>query len=152
MIERSQTLSEWRRHDGDDVVSGKLPIGEDEVSPPDALDDRVPDEESFGATGNAGASFERRYRIAALVLWPRQRRLAVINQGGLQATLPYLSGLIDRWTHRCDDQGASQWAQARELAEHMVVTWPIRSWPSMRSNKSARRRPLDDADPAASSR
>ena len=47
------------------------------MSPPDALEDMEPDEEHFHeATGNEGASFERTYHRAALVLWPRSRRLS----------------------------------------------------------------------------
>jgi hypothetical protein len=64
------------------------------VSPPDALDDMEPDEEHFReATGNEGASFERTYARAALVIWPANRILAVLNQGGLGSTLPFLGDL-----------------------------------------------------------
>src|SRR5215470_5950019 len=77
---------------------GELPIEEREICPPDALDDMDPDEEHFHqATGNEGASFERTYRHAALVLWPRERMFAVLNQAGLSVTLPYLDDLTERW-------------------------------------------------------
>ena len=78
---------------------GDLPFMEDELCPPDAFEDLEPDEQYFHeATGNEGASFERTYRRAALVLWPRARRLAVLNQAGLAVTLPYLGDLTGRWT------------------------------------------------------
>jgi predicted 2-oxoglutarate/Fe(II)-dependent dioxygenase YbiX len=77
--ERFEYLTEWRRADREPVDLGTIPIEEGEVSPPDALEGMDPDEEHFHeATGNAGASFERMYRHAALVLWPTRRRLAVI--------------------------------------------------------------------------
>ena len=91
VFDRHETLSEWRRPDGEASALGALPIEDDELSPPDALDEIEPDEEEFQeATGNAGASFDRIYRRAALVLWPSARILAVLNQAGLSATLPFL--------------------------------------------------------------
>ena len=81
------------------LALGALPFMEDELCPPDAFEDLEPDEQYFHeATGNEGASFERTYRRAALVLWPRARRLAVLNQAGLAVTLPYLGDLTGRWT------------------------------------------------------
>ena len=62
---------------------GNIPLDEGEVCLPDALDDMKPDEEHFHeATGNEGASFERTYARAALVLWLADRKLAVLNQAG----------------------------------------------------------------------
>jgi hypothetical protein len=110
-----ENLTEWRRPDREPATLGDIPIEDGEVSPPDALEDMEPDEEHFReATGNEGASFERTYRGAALVLWPRQRRLAVINQAGLRATLPYLESLAAKWI----DEGGAR----RRLApdEHAV--------------------------------
>jgi predicted 2-oxoglutarate/Fe(II)-dependent dioxygenase YbiX len=58
--DRHAVLSEWRRPDGNASVLGGLPIEEEELSPPDALEDMEPDEQHFHeATGNAGATFER---------------------------------------------------------------------------------------------
>ena len=103
-------LSEWRRPDGGEAGFDDFPFTEDELCPPDAFEDLTPDEQHFHeATGNEGASFERTYRRAGLVLWPRARRLAVLNQAGLGATLPYLEDLTTRWetsdgsdrSHRC---------------------------------------------------
>ena len=67
---------------------GALPVEDDEISPPDAFDDMEPDEEEFHeATGNEGASFERTYSRAALVLWPRERILAVAEPSWLARPL-----------------------------------------------------------------
>ncbi len=132
--DRSETLSEWRRPDGGEAGIGVLPLDPEEVVPPDALDDMAPDDESFReATGNEGASFERSYRKAALVLWPRRNRLAVLNQGGLSATLPYLADLADRWVASNEDQASMLWEQAHDLSGHMLVTWPTDRWRLARS-------------------
>ena len=135
---RSETLFEWRLPAGGDPGLGPLPIVDGEVSPPDAFDDMVPDDESFQeATGNEGASFERSYRVAALVLWPRHRRLAVINQGGLETTLPYLAELTERWSQSGEDRNSPFWAEAHELSSHMLVSWPMQSWRPAKSSSDA---------------
>ena len=124
--DRSVSLSEWRKPDGDTSALGNLPVEEEaELSPPDAFADLEPDEEHFQeATGNAGATFERTYRRAALVLWPRRRRLAVVCQAGLSATLPLLEDTLQRADAATGDQREALRAEALELAGHMVEQWP----------------------------
>ncbi len=87
--------------------------------------DLDPDEEIFHkSTGNEGASFERSYRRATLVLWPRHRRLAVLNRGGLPATLPYLSQLTQAWAKADQAPDSPVWAEAHELTGYMLADWP----------------------------
>jgi hypothetical protein len=125
VYDRSETLSTWRRPDGSQPALGDLPFLEDELCPPDAFEGLEPDAQYFHeATGNEGASFERTYRRAALVLWPRARRLAVLNQAGLAATLPYLGELTRRWAESGADLASPLWREAHELAGHMQRTWP----------------------------
>jgi len=95
---RDVALSDWRSPDGGAPAIGPIPVDEDEeLFPPGACDDLAPDEQSFReATGNEGASFERTYRRAALVLWPSGRLPAVLAQAGLSVTLPYLEDLARR--------------------------------------------------------
>ena len=123
--DRHETLSDWRRPDGSQPALGDLPFMEDELCPPDAFEDLEPDEQYFHeATGNEGASFERTYRRAALVLWPRARRLAVLNQAGLAVTLPYLGELTGRWTQSGEGPASPLWREAHELSGHMLRAWP----------------------------
>jgi hypothetical protein len=129
ITDRHVYLSEWRRPDGNASTLGELPIEEEEICPPDALEDMDPDEEHFHeATGNEGASFERTYRRAALVVWPRERIFAVLNQAGLPVTLPYLHDLTERWAASGEDRQSVLWRQAHELAGHMLSTWPTQEW------------------------
>lgn len=103
-----------------------LPIKDDELCPPDALSDEEPDEEHFHeATGNEGASFERTYRRAALVLWPRSRMFAVLNQAGLSATVPYLEQLAQRWIESGENAESPLRRDAHALCGHMIESWPI---------------------------
>jgi predicted 2-oxoglutarate/Fe(II)-dependent dioxygenase YbiX len=118
VIDRSAALSGWRHPDGGAPPIGELPFEDAELCPPGALDDEAPDEQHFHeATGNEGASFERSYRRAALVLWPRADRLAVIKRGGLASTLPYLAYLSRL-------PGA---ADASALATLIIRDWPDRN-------------------------
>lgn len=126
VFDRAETLSDWHRSDGGDPGLGPLPFSGDQVSPPGALDDLDPTEQSFHeATGNEGASFERTYRVAALVLWPRRHRLAVIAEGGLGATLPALARLAEI---AGDDRESPHRAEAHDLAGLMLAAWPKGSW------------------------
>ena len=131
VFDRDQYLSDWRRPDDQPVKMDNLPFERREVCPPDALGDMEPDEEHFHeATGNEGASFERSYRRAALVLWPANRKLAVLNQAGLSVTLPYLEDLTERWVAGGADRSSALWQEAHELAGLMVSTWCTYDWGS----------------------
>ena len=127
--DRSVTLSEWRRLDDRPSLLVELPVEDAELSPPGALQDMDADEEHFHeATGNEGASFERTYRRAAFVLWPRERFFAVLNQAGLSVTLPYLEDLTERWGVSGEDRRSILWDQAHDLSGHMVSAWPTDAW------------------------
>lgn len=120
------TLSNWRSADGSDFELGDLPVLEGEFSPPDFLDNLEPDEEHFReATGNEGASFERTYRRAALVMWPRDRRFAVFCQAGLTVTLPALETIVGRWE---TDRQTTDWQDAHEFAGHIIEQWRVDGW------------------------
>ncbi|WP_298236612.1 2OG-Fe(II) oxygenase [uncultured Azohydromonas sp.] len=127
----SAVLSDWRSPDGTAAELGIFPVEDCELCPPDMFDDMEPDEQEFQeATGNEGASFERSYRRAALVLWPRARRLEVISQAGLQVSLPWLASLARRWQDSGAPTDSPLWKEAHELAGHMLDAWPDRGeWP-----------------------
>jgi predicted 2-oxoglutarate/Fe(II)-dependent dioxygenase YbiX len=126
---RSVTLSDWRTVDGSASPLGALPVLDEEVSPLEALAEMDPDEEHFEeATGNAGASFERTYRRAALVLWPEERMFAVLSQAGLSMTLPYLADLVQRWEEAGADRDSPLRRDAHDLAGHMIAQWPAGGW------------------------
>ena len=129
VFDRDMTLSNWRRLDGSASPLGDIPVEAEEFSPPDACDDLTPDEEHFHeATGNEGASFERTYRRAALVLWPSERIFAVLSQAGLPVTLPYLDDLTRRWADSGGDRQSPLWREAHDLAGHMLAQWPTQDW------------------------
>ncbi|HVC59067.1 MAG TPA: 2OG-Fe(II) oxygenase [Acetobacteraceae bacterium] len=129
VFDRSVKLSEWRTPDGSPSPLGEIPVEEMELSPPDAFDRLEPDEIHFReATGNEGASFERTYRRAALVLWPRDRHFAVLCQAGLAATLPCLEDMARRWTEDGADFASPLRRDAHDLAGHMIARWQTKHW------------------------
>ena len=129
VLDRALILSEWRRPDGGEAGLGDFPFTEDELCPPDAFEDLMPDEQHFHeATGNEGASFERSYRRAGFVLWPTARKLAVLNQAGLRTTLPYLEDLTVRWETSNAPVQSPLWHEADELSQHMLRSWPRSPW------------------------
>jgi hypothetical protein len=129
IFDRSLILSEWRRPDGGAVGFRDFPFDEDELCPPDAFEDLTPDEQHFHeATGNEGASFDRTYSRAGFVLWLRARRLAVLNQAGLGATLPHLEDMATGWETGDDAVKAQSWREADELSGHMLRSWSRDTW------------------------
>lgn len=124
VFDHDATLSNWRAGDGSALPLGALPLLDDELCPPDAFDDAEPDKTHFHeATGNEGASFDRTYRRAALVLWPRGRRTAVIGSAPLDASLPYLEHLVDDWRQHGAQSDNGPWRDACALADIMVRGW-----------------------------
>jgi predicted 2-oxoglutarate/Fe(II)-dependent dioxygenase YbiX len=129
VFDRALILSEWRRPDGGKAGFSDFPFAEDELCPPNAFEDLMPDNQHFHeATGNEGASFERTYRRAGFVLWPVARRLAVLDQAGLGTTLPYLEDLTARWKASKASIQSPLWREADELSGHMLRSWPRSSW------------------------
>lgn len=67
----------------------------EELCPPDVFENGEPDDLSFTeATGNEGASFERTYHRAALVVWQKRRSDAVIANEGPAVSVPHLEQLV----------------------------------------------------------
>jgi len=112
-----QYVDEWRDTDDRVVEFGRIPLTEGELVPVGALDEEPPDDKRLTeASGNEGATYERSYRRAALVLWPANRMIEVLLQAGVVATLPYLQRLA------AGDKGARP--EAIAVAQRIVEAWP----------------------------
>ncbi len=95
-----EKISEWHSPDGSRPVLPTLPFKAEEFCPPEDFEKMEPGDVEFQeATGNAGASFERMYHCAALVLWPRSHYLKIINQAGLTDALLVLKDLCQQWSN-----------------------------------------------------
>ncbi len=125
IFERGLVLSHWRTPGGSHVPLGDFPFIDVELCPLDAFEDVEPDEQEFhGTTGNEGASFDRHYQRAALVLWPRALRLQVLADAGPAVALGALAQLADQCDAAAPDARAALWAQAHELAGRLIALWP----------------------------
>ena len=132
--EREQSLSDFKTPEDTPAELPSLPIEEGELWPDDALDDEEPDEDAFyEATGNGGASFERTYRRAALVLWPTVRTLDVLLQESPDAVLSGFEQRLSRWDGRNDTETHRA---LRADARRIVAGWSS-STPEARSQMVA---------------
>ncbi|WP_462330874.1 2OG-Fe(II) oxygenase [Thiohalocapsa halophila] len=130
VIDSWQQLHTWRLPDGSALDMAPLPFDTEEVCPPDAFADKDALEPDFEeATGNEGATFERIYQRAALVLWPRQARARVLADGGPGVSVPYLTNLVSRLPvdqpqQTAAGRGATLRQEALDLAGCIRDTWP----------------------------
>ena len=125
-----QKVGEWRKPDGSQPNLRELGFEEEELCPPDLFSSMDPTDLSFSeATGNEGASFERSYHFAALVLWPKGRALAIVaHSAGLSTTLPLLDDLVRQWQQAEGDASSAARSDALELARHIEQQWPKSEW------------------------
>lgn len=115
-------IDQWVSTEDRAEAFGEVPIGDEELLPVGALDDEAPDEQRImEATGNEGATFERTYHRAALVIWPRDRSVDVLLQAGVAGAVAYLDGRVSAWI----DAGARQVERQALLdeAERIVAAW-----------------------------
>ena len=113
-----QWLDGWVGPDGDRPPFGEIDLSPEERLPHGALDDAEPDEQHLEeATGNAGATIERTYRRAALVLWPASRTLSVVAAGGIDAAVAWVADEFDRSGGDADER-------IRTLTAQLIDIWP----------------------------
>lgn len=109
-------LDGWRDSADRAVKMERVPIAARELLPAGALDGEAPDERRYlEASGNEGASFERAYHRAVLVIWARSRAADVLLQAGVVTVLPHLKKLMLR--------GKRARPEAIALADRMVDAW-----------------------------
>lgn len=126
VFDRTLSLSHWQHPEGVPFETESLPFEENELCPENALDNLEELEESFHeATGNEGASFERSYQSAALVLWPRDRKMSVIHRAGLAISIPFLDKLIWEWENAHSGQKSLLEKQAEELSALIINSWTV---------------------------
>jgi len=121
VFEHQEMISEWRSSDDSEPGLPALPFSAEEFSPPEAFGAMEANDIEFQeATGNEGASFERMYHCAALVIWPRSHYLNIINQAGLHAAVPVLKDLYKQWENNKIEETKQQ---AITLASYIIRDW-----------------------------
>ena len=113
-----QWLDGWVGPHGDRPPFGEIDLLPEERLPRGALDDAEPDEQHVEeATGNAGATIERTYRRAALVLWPASRTLSVVAAAGIEGAVAWVAEELDRSGGDADER-------IRTLTAALIESWP----------------------------
>jgi hypothetical protein len=113
VFEEEFTLDGWQ-----DVNGRKKPFGEMRVEAHEILDDeeaRHYEQHVHEATGNAGATLERQYQNAAIVLWPRDRYFRILAAEGSQSSVPALEELLRSRKSSPDN--------CRQFAEEIIQHW-----------------------------
>lgn len=114
VTEREQYIADWHTPQGELSALDSLPFEDEELCLPHRLQSLSADALHFHeATGNEGASFERTYRRAALVMWPRAYRVDALSVGGVGMMLNYLDYLMS----------LSQRQAAQHFAQGVISNW-----------------------------
>ncbi len=120
VVDGDSYVDHWVNPQDAHVDFGALPLGDGEVLPARALDGEAPDAQRLmEASGNEGASFERAYHRAVLVMWPRDRFVDVLLQAGVGAALPYLEARVASPGERVDSAHPAVLAEVRQV----VAAW-----------------------------
>ena len=126
-------LDGWARPDGAPAGYDDLPLLPGELMPAGRLDPERPDSQRlFEASGNEGATIERLYRRAALVVWPKADSARLLAQAGAGSLAAFLAGEWQRAS-----EGTPTCGPIRDLAAQVVDFWP--------SSESHRRRSEGDS-------
>lgn len=114
VTEQDQYIADWHTPQGALNALDRLPFDDEELCLPQRLQSLAADALHFHeATGNEGASFERTYRRAALVMWPRAYRVDALSVGGVGTMLNYLDYLMT----------LSQRQEAQYFAQGIISNW-----------------------------
>ena len=129
VFDSKQYVDGWVDVHNNFVNFGELPLKENELLPYGSLDDEIPDEVRLQhSTGNDGASFERAYHRAALVMWRHDRYIEVLMQAGAGAAMAYFKERVDTYAKEAG-QGAEQEASQKELLA--LATLILQRWEAL---------------------
>ena len=114
VLETIHMLDHWVAPDGARPDFGELPLEDGEVLPRGVLDGVEPDEHLVHeATGNAGATIERTYRHAVLVVWPGTGALEMLAGHEIAGAAAWTARQVDRDAERTGD-----------LIPRLIDLWP----------------------------
>jgi hypothetical protein len=114
-------IDEWIDAQNRRVDFGRIPLDAGELIPDGALDDEKPDKQRvMEASGNEGATFERSYHRAALIIWLRSHSAKVLLPAGVGAAIPLLREFVSKGDRN----------QASILARQILKHWesPPQQW------------------------
>ncbi len=118
-------INEWVDPNDQSVDFGKIPLKAGELLPAGCLDNEEPDKQRVTeATGNEGASFERSYHRAAIVVWSREQFPEVLLQAGAKHVVPHLRQRMQAWSRSRNSSDQSKLRQEIiSLAKRTIDEW-----------------------------
>ena len=118
-------LRTWRDPEDRSVNYGSIDFDpEAHLLPPGELDDEEPDDINIhGNTGNEGASYDRAYLRAALVLWPREAANEILLANGRSTAVGRLKYCAER-----DPTDENERAELMDLADGILEDSARGAW------------------------
>jgi hypothetical protein len=122
VFDGARYIDQWLDINDRPLEFGSLPVKDAEILPAGVLDGERPDQQRLTeATGNEGASFERSYHRAALVIWPQSRFVHVLLQAAPSAALPYLKDCVQAC--RTSSRSTVDQEAVHAVAERIIDHW-----------------------------
>ncbi len=139
--DESMELSHWFDAAGLTVPFQSLNLEDAEVVSDVAAKDRPYRQEIHEATGNAGASMERWYHQAVVVIWPQDRYFGILAGAGPVNAVPALEDLVSRTKQPTHDKECCRFAKEiitrwQTQAQSNFDPWAARSRAGQGSEKS----------------
>ena len=126
-----------------------------ELLPRGALDDAEPDGRRLeGSTGNTGPTLEFIYRLAALVIWPREKTVDIVASGSIDRAVSWVEmqcAAVGRGGEGAGDSGSADKgasARIRRLLGRLTDLWPVGKDAYQKQDRAAMLRLLHGAGEA----
>jgi predicted 2-oxoglutarate/Fe(II)-dependent dioxygenase YbiX len=113
VFEEQLSLDGWQDVNDRKKPFGKMRLEENEVL--DVEQARTYEQHVHEATGNEGATLERQYHQAAVVLWPRDRYFRILAAEGSRSSVPALEEMLRSRKSSPDD--------CQQFAEQIIQHW-----------------------------
>jgi predicted 2-oxoglutarate/Fe(II)-dependent dioxygenase YbiX len=110
-------LEHWRDPEGREQSFGTIHFEDNEILGLDDKEGWSYKQEVREATGNEGASMDRWYRHAVLVIWPRERHFEVLAGEGPASAIPALEKLV------AQSKTAQHLAACGKVAKAIIEHW-----------------------------
>jgi hypothetical protein len=117
VFDESRTLHNWLDPQGRKQPFAVIRFTEDEVAASGAAVDRRYTQQIREATGNEGASMDRWYRQAVVVLWPPSRFFSILADEGPRQAVPALEAMVAAAAEPANDTAC------RQFATEIIARW-----------------------------
>jgi hypothetical protein len=117
IFDEAQSLDHWLDFEGHKQPFGQVHLEDDEILNREDRDSWSVRQEVHEATGNEGASMDRWYRQAVIVIWPGERTFEILAGEGQASALPELERRMAR------SKKPAALAECRTFAEKIIDHW-----------------------------